>query len=141
MENDDVSDEDVRLQGSITEETRVEILNKTLVKDMEKLESERDKLQDEVNTQIESLEEVQSLKEELKTLRKENEQVEALKQQLVDIQHEKELLEKEVEESNIMIKEKHITMRKHASQNGVMSDFDNEVDFDEEEAFDVVTTI
>ena len=57
------------------EETRVEILNKTLVKDMEKLETERDKLQDEVNTQIESLEEVQSLKEELKTLCKENEQV------------------------------------------------------------------
>ena len=137
LENDEASDEDVRLQGSMTEETRVGILNKTLVKDMEKLETERDKLQDEVNTQIESLEEVQSLKEELKTLRKENEQVEALKQQLVDIQHEKELLEKEVEESNIMIKEKHITMRKHASQNGVMSDFDNEVDFEEEEAFDV----
>ena len=42
-----------------------------------------------------------------------------------------------MEASNIMIKEKHITMRKHASQNGVMSDFDNEVDFEEDEAFDV----
>ena len=109
---------------------------------MEKLETERDKLQEEVNKQIESLEEAQHLKEDLKKMQKENEQVEALKQQLIDIQHEKEQLEKVVEESNILIKEKHITMRKRASQNGVRSDFDNEINylsqgFEEEEAFHV----
>ena len=44
-----------------------------------------------------------------------------MKKQLVDVQHEKQMLEKEVEESNILITEKHITMRKSASQNVIGS--------------------
>ena len=125
LDIDEVGDEIVNHQGNGTEENRAEILNKTLVKDLETIERERDELLGKINDHTEILEEVENLKEELKTLRKENEQVEKLKKQLEDTQHEKELLEKEVEESNILIREKHITMRKCASQSGVASSFDN----------------
>ena len=125
LDIDEVGDEIVNHQGNGSEENRAEILNKTLVKDLETIERERDELLGKINDHTEILEEVENLKEELKTLRKENEQVEKLKKQLEDTQHEKELLEKEVEESNILIREKHITMRKCASQSGVASSFDN----------------
>ena len=126
LEIDEAGDESARLPENVTEETRAEILNKTLVKDLETIETERDELRGKINEHTELLEEVKTLKEELRTLQKENEQVEILKKQLVDVQHEKQMLEKEVEESNILITEKHITMRKSASQNGICSSFDND---------------
>ena len=126
LEIDEAGDETASRQGEVTEETRVEILNKTLVKDLETIETERNELRGKINDHTELLEEVKTLKDELNTLQKENEQVEILRKQLADVHHEKELLEKEVEESNILIKEKHITMRRHASQSGVASSFDNE---------------
>ena len=126
LEIDEAGDEKASLPENVTEETRAEILNKTLVKDLETIEKERDELREKINYHRESLEEVETLKEELRTLQKENEQVEILKKQLVDVQHEKQMLEKEVEESNILITEKHITMRKSASQNGICSSFDND---------------
>ena len=46
----------------------------------------------------------------------EKEQIEILKKQLLDVKHENQMLVKEIEESNILIKEKHITMRKSCSQ-------------------------
>ena len=45
--------------------------------------------------------------------------------EVVNIQKEKEALEHEIDQDRILINEKHITMRKVASQNGVKSDFDS----------------
>ena len=109
LEIDEAGDEIARREGNVMEESRVEVLNKTLVKDLERIETERDELRRKINDDREVLEEVESLKEEMKTL-----------------QNEKEMLVKEIEESNILIKEKHITMRKSCSQNGIVSRFENE---------------
>ena len=105
LEIDEAGDERASREGNVTEESRVEVLNKTLLKDLE-----RDELRRIINERRKKL---KILKEEIKTLRKKNEQVEIFKKQLLDVKHEKEMLTKE---SNILIKEKHITMRKSCSQ-------------------------
>ena len=81
MEIDEAGDETASIQGEVTEETRVEILNKTLVKDLETIETERNELRGKINDHTELLEEVKILKDELNTLQKENEQVEILRKQ------------------------------------------------------------
>ena len=48
-------------------------MNKTLVKDLETIETERDELRGKINEHTELLEEVKTLKKELRTLQKENE--------------------------------------------------------------------
>merc|ERR1712208_23555 len=83
--------------------------------DMEKLEMERDQLKEEVSKK-------KALKQEADILK---EEVEKLKGEVVNIQKEKEALEHEIDQDRILINEKHVTMRKVASQNGVKSDFDS----------------
>ena len=44
LEIDEAGDEIARREGNVMEESRVEVLNKTLVKDLERIETERDEL-------------------------------------------------------------------------------------------------
>ena len=49
LEIDEAGDEIARREGNVMEESRVEVLNKTLVKDLERIETERDNLRRKIN--------------------------------------------------------------------------------------------
>ena len=86
------------------EETRISKLNKTLVKDMESLEAENNRLKEEAHKNAGLTEDVKTLKEKLANIEKKN-----------------EALENELEDNKNIVNETHITMRKVASENGLGS--------------------
>ena len=51
LEIDEAGDEIARREGKVMEESRVEVLNKTLVKDLERIETERDELRKKINVE------------------------------------------------------------------------------------------